>query len=529
MSNIKSLDQSTIHRICSGQVIINLANAVKELIENSLDAGSKTIEIRLKNYGSELIEVIDDGPGIQESDFQTITLKHYTSKIQKYEDLETLNTFGFRGEALSSLCALSNLTITTRHANSQCAFRLEYDKSGIIKSKAQCARAPGTTVTLEKLFHTLPVRHKEFTKNLKREYHKLMHLIQCYCLISDGVKLSCFHTQGDKSTKLMSTHSKNSLKENVIEIFGLSSFQSLVKFEQIDPDEEILAEFKVVNQLARQDNEESPADATEDNRNGSSLDEMRKKNNLFQLEGFISSCSHGQGRSAPDRQYIYVNKRPCDNSKIVKLVNEIFHQFNRTQYPMFILNISLDGQNVDVNVTPDKLQMFIKSENYLLAIIKASLLKIYNKLFKHLNLSQSSFHNSEKSASLMMSFCSPTLNSTKINNSGNQSKLSEFSSIGSSIDDEEDERTMSSSDKSYKTNETIDSRYDFSNEQKVLVLLIYYITKLYNPISLNLIYMIYLCECTKIVIWRAAIIQISLKFITDDVIFYSNHAQYLIV
>lgn len=73
MACIKSLDKNTVHRICSGQVIINLANAVKELIENSLDAGSKTIEIRLKNYGSELIEVIDDGPGIHQQDFQTIS------------------------------------------------------------------------------------------------------------------------------------------------------------------------------------------------------------------------------------------------------------------------------------------------------------------------------------------------------------------------------------------------------------------------------------------------------------------------
>ena len=73
MSVIKSLDQNTVHRICSGQVIINLANAVKELIENSLDAGSKSIEIKLKNYGSDSIEVIDDGPGIPESDFQTIS------------------------------------------------------------------------------------------------------------------------------------------------------------------------------------------------------------------------------------------------------------------------------------------------------------------------------------------------------------------------------------------------------------------------------------------------------------------------
>ena len=127
MSSIKSLDANTVHRICSGQVIINLANAVKELVENSLDAGSKTVEIRLKQYGSELIEVVDDGPGIAEADFQTIALKHYTSKIDKYDDLESLDTFGFRGEALSSLCALCDLTITTRHASAAVATRIEYD------------------------------------------------------------------------------------------------------------------------------------------------------------------------------------------------------------------------------------------------------------------------------------------------------------------------------------------------------------------------------------------------------------------
>lgn len=322
---------------------------------------------------------------------------------------------------MSSLCALSNLTITTRHAASQCAYRLEYDKNGLIKSKTQCARAIGTTVTLEKLFHTLPVRHKEFTKNLKREYHKLMSLIQCYCLISDGVKLSCYHsTSSDKSsTKLMATHSKNSLKENIIEIFGLSSFQQLIKIEQVVPDEDQLAEFKI-------------------NMSPERVDEELSK--MFRLEGFVSSCSHGMGRAAPDRQYIYVNKRPCDNTRIVKLVNEVFHQFNRTQYPMLVLNVSMEGSFVDVNVTPDKLQMFIKNENYLLAIIKASLAKMYNKIFKSLNIENSSFHNSEKSAALMASFCStsssssdvssPRLNSTRLNET-----LSDKPSEKSSLND----------------------------------------------------------------------------------------------
>lgn len=152
--------------------------------------------------------------------FNNIALKHYTSKIQKYDDLEVLNTFGFRGEALSSLCSLSNLTIITRNSKSAKATKIEYDQNGLIKTKTNCARSIGTTVQLEKLFYSLPVRHKEFIKNLKREYHKLIYVIQSYCLISEGIKLSCTHVMQDKSTKIMSTQSKNNLKSNIIEIFG---------------------------------------------------------------------------------------------------------------------------------------------------------------------------------------------------------------------------------------------------------------------------------------------------------------------
>lgn len=89
---------------------------MKELVENSVDAGAKIIEVKLKNYGSEGFEVSDNGFGIDENNFQGITAKHYTSKLKDFSDLESINTFGFRGEALSSLCCLSNVTITTWHS-----------------------------------------------------------------------------------------------------------------------------------------------------------------------------------------------------------------------------------------------------------------------------------------------------------------------------------------------------------------------------------------------------------------------------
>jgi DNA mismatch repair protein PMS2 len=264
------------------------------------------------------------------------------------------------------------------------ATRLEYDHSGVIKSRSSCARSTGTTVSLDRLFQTLPVRHKEFLKNLKREYNKAIQVIQCYCLISENVKLSCFNIVGDKSTKLMSTHSKSSLKDNIIEIFGLASFSSMLKFEQSEPSSEILSEFNKTASASEQalkrleqeevkinsNDEENEKESDNDSQQSRQLTSTPHYSQLFKLEGFVSKCAHNAGRSAPDRQHLYINRRPCDHARLVKLINEVYHQFNRTQYPMFVLNMTMHGNNVDVNVTPDKLQMFIRGESVLMAIVK---------------------------------------------------------------------------------------------------------------------------------------------------------------
>ncbi|RXW15653.1 hypothetical protein EST38_g10197 [Candolleomyces aberdarensis] len=113
-NQIKAIDKGSVHRITSGQVVVDLQTAVKELVENSLDAGSTNIEIRFKNYGLKSIDVIDNGSGIADEDFESIGLKHHTSKLETYEDLSIVQTFGFRGEALSSLCALcEKVSVTT--------------------------------------------------------------------------------------------------------------------------------------------------------------------------------------------------------------------------------------------------------------------------------------------------------------------------------------------------------------------------------------------------------------------------------
>jgi hypothetical protein len=148
-------------------------------------------EVRFKNNGLDAIEVQDNGSGIVPDDYETIALKHYTSKLSTYDDLSLLQTFGFRGEALSSLCALSKFhIITARASDGPKGAKLEFEQSGRLKGTSVVAAKQGTTVVVETLFHNLPVRRKELEKNAKREYSKVLELLQAYACISTGVKFN---------------------------------------------------------------------------------------------------------------------------------------------------------------------------------------------------------------------------------------------------------------------------------------------------------------------------------------------------
>ena len=158
----------------------------------------------------------------------------------------------------------------------------------------------------------------------------------------------------------MSTYSKNNLKNNIIEIFGLNSMNNMRKFIQSEPTEEILIEYKLKkpNPVQEKKCDSLINDTMLESTSSESSDEPSTNyQELFQVEGYISECTHNSGRGAPDRQYIYINRRPCDHSKLTKLMNEIFHKYNRTQYPMYVINLKMLSQDVDVNVTPDKLQV----------------------------------------------------------------------------------------------------------------------------------------------------------------------------
>ncbi|CAI6351323.1 unnamed protein product [Macrosiphum euphorbiae] len=344
---IKPINKLDVHKICSGQVVLNLATAVKELIENSLDAGATSVGIKLKEFGKDLVEVTDNGSGVHPDNFEGLALKHHTSKIKDFADLTSVETFGFRGEALSSLCALSDVTVTTRHSSQECGIKLVFDHTGNIKLKVPVAKQVGTAVTLSNLFSSLPVRHKEFHRNLKKDFGKMIQVVTGYCLVATQVKLSCINQTKSVNNVLLSTHGSNTVLENISCIYGSKQANSLLVLKKVIP-----------------------------------VDEENDIPNIFELDGYISSCEHNGGRSSKDRQFYFINSRPCEPLKVIKTVNEVYHQYNQNQYPFVYLNITIARAEVDINVTPDKRQIFLSNENYLISIIKVSnsylLLNYYN-------------------------------------------------------------------------------------------------------------------------------------------------------
>jgi len=348
---IAAIDRGTVHQICSGQVVLNLATAVKELVENSIDAGATSIDIRLRDHGSSSLEVADNGKGVSHENYAGLTLKHHTSKIKEFTDLASVETFGFRGEALSSLCALSKLSISSRHVSAVTGDLILYDHDGNIVSTTPQARPVGTTVTIENIFSTMPVRQKEFLRHIKKEFHKMTQVLYAYCLVSLGVRITCTNTVGrGKKTVVVSTGGSLKLRDNIVSVFGTKQVTGIKEIVQVNPTPEQLQESHI------KFSGEIPA---------------------IKLSGFISSCVHGEGRNAGDRQFYFINSRPCDPTKIQKVVNEVYHQFNRHQYPFVFLNITSDRTTVDVNITPDKRQVFLQNEKYLCAVVKSTLLATY--------------------------------------------------------------------------------------------------------------------------------------------------------
>ncbi|KRZ21364.1 Serine palmitoyltransferase 1, partial [Trichinella pseudospiralis] len=347
------LNETVAHQISFGQVISCMTNAIKELVENALDAGATAVEITLTNSGIERIHVADNGTGIPEKDFENICQSHCTSKLSVLEDLSRMKTFGFRGEALCALCLIGDVTITTRHADSELAYQLHFDRSGQLTKRVACSRQIGTTVEVAEIFHPFPVRRKSLIRSVQKEWPNLMHMLQSYALLPSALRLQLVNKQkGGKQSVAFSALSSENLRENICSVFDVGQLRLLMEFVQTVPNEETLEQYLVKNF--------DPAE----------IDKIK-------IVGFVSSVQ--QGRSSGDRQFTYVNNRPCEIRKITQLVNEVYRQFNPAQYPVFVLYINVPTEMLDVNCTPDKRLVYISRENLLLAILRHSLTEMYGQ------------------------------------------------------------------------------------------------------------------------------------------------------
>ncbi|KIV98235.1 hypothetical protein PV10_01903 [Exophiala mesophila] len=352
MATIKAIEARSVHQIQSGQVIVDLCSVAKELVENGLDAGATSIEVRFKNYGLDSIEVQDNGTGISPSNYETVALKHYTSKLANYDDLSTLRTFGFRGEALSSLCALSNFSMTTAQADEvPKGKRLEFDTMGKLKSTTTVASQRGTTATVEDLFEGLPVRRKELSKNVKREYGKVLSLLHAYACIGVGVKFTVKHTiQKGKSTIVFSTKGNASTRENIANVYGAKTLAALV-----------------------------PLDLTLDSQSKMMYTTRQEKQTNIQIKGHISKPVFGEGRLTPDRQMFFVNGRPCGLPQMAKAINEVYKSYNVSQTPFIFADFIMDTDSYDVNVSPDKRIILLHDSASLIENLKSSLTEMFDQ------------------------------------------------------------------------------------------------------------------------------------------------------
>uniref|UniRef100_A0A5S6QKI7 MutL C-terminal dimerisation domain-containing protein n=1 Tax=Trichuris muris TaxID=70415 RepID=A0A5S6QKI7_TRIMR len=331
---VKPLQSDVARKLLCGQNIINLSDACKELLENSLDSGATSIEILVEDYGANCLQVSDNGRGIASKDFDLICKPNCTSKLNDLEDLFSLSTFGFRGQALCALSLMSDITITTRSALEPVGHILEFDHSGNMTKKVACAR-------------------QELLRNLKREFSKLVDIIRTYALIPQDVNLSFVNVNNGKRTKVLSASSCDRLEENIWELFGMSFFQTLVRFAQARPSEDILSDCKVkVEDL-------------------SCISEIN-------VNGYLSSAN--QGRTSKDRQFLFVNNRPCELKVISNAINEVYRRFNSTQYPAYFLHITIPRGFCDINCTPDKRTILITRQNLLEAIIRHSLMTMFEQV-----------------------------------------------------------------------------------------------------------------------------------------------------
>ncbi|MBI5663268.1 MAG: DNA mismatch repair endonuclease MutL [Ignavibacterium album] len=322
---IKILPENLANKIAAGEVVQRPESVVKELLENAIDAEAKNIELIIKQAGKSLIQVCDDGTGMTEDDAILCIQKHATSKISTLSDLEAIRTLGFRGEALSSIAAVSQLEIRTQTAQQEVGTLVRIEKEGeILKEKVSANK--GTCISVKNLFYNTPARRKF----LKTDSTELKHIIDTFNRIALAHPEISFRFFNNDS--LVYDYKSGTLDERIAQVFADNMLDALISVEE--------------------------------------------KTDYLNIYGYLGKPSIF--RKSKGEQYLYLNKRFVINKNINHAVFTAFENImEKGDYPFFVLFIEIDPSKVDVNIHPSKLEVKFDDEkdiyNFVLAVVKKSI------------------------------------------------------------------------------------------------------------------------------------------------------------
>jgi len=330
MNRIKVLPEILANKIAAGEIVERPASVVKELIENSLDAASHSIHVAIQSGGKRLIKVRDDGLGMTQDDAILAFEHHATSKIQNVEDLSSIDTLGFRGEALPSIASVSRLTLKTCPEDSDNASGAELEiRGGILRSVKPISWDRGTEISVRDLFFNVPARRK-FLKTNETEYGHIARNVTHYALVNPEIRFTL--ESGDRV--LLDTVAVKTSKERIYQVFGEKFLDNLVEFSGSD--------------------------------------------GPIRLYGF-SSQPHEQ-RTNAFSQYFYVNKRMVRDKVISGAVRQAYQRcMPAASYPVVILFLELPYDLVDVNAHPAKTEIRFHNQKAVFNLVKETIEKAVSK------------------------------------------------------------------------------------------------------------------------------------------------------
>ncbi len=331
MGNIVLLDDLTINKIAAGEVIERPASVVKEVVENSIDAGADNISVEIRNGGISYIRITDNGKGIAADDLEIAFERHATSKIRKAEDLETVKSMGFRGEALASIAAIARVELVTKTEEDTVGHKIIVEGGKII-SKEETGCPKGTSITIENLFFNTPVRYK-FLKKDFTESGYIEDAITRIALVNPNIAIKYVNS----GKTVIQTSGNGNIKDIVYGIYGKDIAENIMNVEYYFED--------------------------------------------MAVKGVIGNPSIA--RSNRSNQLFFVNKRFVKDKTLTSAAEQAFKgMLPIGKYGFLILNIEINPHQLDVNVHPAKLEVRFQEENKVFKLvyhaIKETLVKVEN-------------------------------------------------------------------------------------------------------------------------------------------------------